>query len=209
MQKPGAQNRRGRMNITTAQDSGRTRFHTGLCPVLCGKALPFRLICPNFLLIRAAAKALPSAARMRFMRKGRLRKGAAFPQSKRRSRKSAANRADRNLDPSACNISAPFIRRPVATTLLTVAIALAGAVAYEVLPVAPLPEVDFPTISVSAGLPGATAGRLWRRRRAFFRIRRTGGALRSLRAHGEGTTRYEVLHTGMNSRWTRCRRRCC
>jgi len=45
------------------------------------------------------------------------------------------------------NISAPFIRRPVATTLLTVAIALAGAVAYEVLPVAPLPEVDFPTIS--------------------------------------------------------------
>ena len=55
------------------------------------------------------------------------------------------------------NISAPFIRRPVATTLLTVAIALAGAVAFEVLPVAPLPEVDFPTISVSAGLPGASA----------------------------------------------------
>ncbi|MGD0956470.1 MAG: efflux RND transporter permease subunit [Candidatus Acidiferrales bacterium] len=55
------------------------------------------------------------------------------------------------------NISAPFIRRRVATTLLTVAIALAGAVAFEVLPVAPLPEVDFPTISVSAGLPGASA----------------------------------------------------
>jgi multidrug efflux pump len=55
------------------------------------------------------------------------------------------------------NISAPFIRRPVATTLLTVAIALAGAVAYQVLPVAPLPEVDFPTISVGAGLPGASA----------------------------------------------------
>ncbi len=55
------------------------------------------------------------------------------------------------------NISAPFIRRPVATTLLTVAIALAGAVAYEVLPVAPLPEVDFPTISVSSSLPGASA----------------------------------------------------
>src|ERR1039458_2914847 len=54
-------------------------------------------------------------------------------------------------------ISAPFIHRPVATTLLTVAIALAGAVAYEVLPVAPLPEVDFPTISVSSGLPGASA----------------------------------------------------
>ena len=55
------------------------------------------------------------------------------------------------------NVSAPFIHRPVATTLLTVAIALAGAIAYEVLPVAPLPEVDFPTISVGAGLPGASA----------------------------------------------------
>jgi multidrug efflux pump len=55
------------------------------------------------------------------------------------------------------NISEPFIRRPVATTLLTVAIALAGAVAYKVLPVSPLPEVDFPTISVSSGLPGASA----------------------------------------------------
>ena len=55
------------------------------------------------------------------------------------------------------NISAPFIHRPVATTLLTVAIALAGAIAFEVLPVAPLPEVDFPTISVGAGLPGASA----------------------------------------------------
>jgi len=55
------------------------------------------------------------------------------------------------------NISEPFIRRPVATTLLTVAVALAGAIAFEVLPVAPLPEVDFPTISVGAGLPGASA----------------------------------------------------
>ena len=55
------------------------------------------------------------------------------------------------------NVSAPFIRRPVATTLITVGIALAGAVAFKVLPVAPLPEVDFPTISVSAGLPGASA----------------------------------------------------
>jgi multidrug efflux pump len=55
------------------------------------------------------------------------------------------------------NLSAPFIHRPVATTLLTAAIALAGAVAFEVLPVSPLPEVDFPTISVSAGLPGASA----------------------------------------------------
>ncbi len=55
------------------------------------------------------------------------------------------------------NLCAPFIRRPVATTLLTVAIALAGAAAYTVLPVSPLPEVDFPTISVQAGLPGASA----------------------------------------------------
>jgi multidrug efflux pump len=55
------------------------------------------------------------------------------------------------------NISEPFIRRPVATTLLTVAVALAGAIAFEVLPVSPLPEVDFPTISVSASLPGASA----------------------------------------------------
>src|SRR6202795_502655 len=55
------------------------------------------------------------------------------------------------------NISAPFIHRPVATTLLTVAIALAGAVAFAVLPVAPLPEVDFPTISVSSSLPGGSA----------------------------------------------------
>jgi multidrug efflux pump len=55
------------------------------------------------------------------------------------------------------NISAPFIRRPVATTLLTVAVALAGAVGFAVLPVSPLPQVDFPTISVSASLPGASA----------------------------------------------------
>jgi len=54
------------------------------------------------------------------------------------------------------NISEPFIRKPVATTLLTVAIALAGAVAFRLLPVSPLPEVDFPTISVSASLPGAS-----------------------------------------------------
>jgi multidrug efflux pump len=54
------------------------------------------------------------------------------------------------------NVSETFIRKPVATTLLTVAIALSGAVAYGLLPVAPLPEVDFPTISVSAALPGAS-----------------------------------------------------
>ena len=54
------------------------------------------------------------------------------------------------------NISAPFIRRPVATTLLMIAIALLGLVAWPLLPVAPLPQVDFPTISVSASLPGAS-----------------------------------------------------
>jgi multidrug efflux pump len=54
------------------------------------------------------------------------------------------------------NLSAPFIHRPVATTLLTVAVALAGAVAFKVLPVAPLPQIDFPTITVGASLPGAS-----------------------------------------------------
>ncbi len=49
-----------------------------------------------------------------------------------------------------------FIRRPIATTLLTIAIALAGAAAFRLLPVAPLPEVDFPTIQVSGALPGAS-----------------------------------------------------
>ena len=55
------------------------------------------------------------------------------------------------------NPSATFIARPVATTLLTVAVALAGAIAFLVLPVSPLPQVDFPTITVAASLPGASA----------------------------------------------------
>ena len=55
------------------------------------------------------------------------------------------------------SLSAPFIHRPVATTLLTIAVAIAGAIAFTVLPVSPLPQVDFPTISVSASLPGASA----------------------------------------------------
>jgi multidrug efflux pump len=54
------------------------------------------------------------------------------------------------------NISEPFIRRPVATTLLTIGLALAGMVAFKLLPVAPLPQVDFPTISVQVSLPGAS-----------------------------------------------------
>ncbi len=55
------------------------------------------------------------------------------------------------------SLSSPFINRPVGTTLLTVAVAIAGAIAFMVLPVAPLPQVDYPTISVSASLPGASA----------------------------------------------------
>ncbi|MGA3261902.1 MAG: efflux RND transporter permease subunit, partial [Bryobacteraceae bacterium] len=54
------------------------------------------------------------------------------------------------------NICEPFIRRPVATTLLLIAIALAGSVAFRLLPVSPLPQVDFPTVSVNANLPGAS-----------------------------------------------------
>jgi multidrug efflux pump len=54
------------------------------------------------------------------------------------------------------SLSSPFIHRPIATTLLTAAIALAGGVAFYVLPVSPLPQVDYPTISVGASLPGAS-----------------------------------------------------
>jgi multidrug efflux pump len=53
------------------------------------------------------------------------------------------------------NLSTPFIHRPVGTTLLTIAITLAGAIGYFLLPVSPLPQVEFPTIQVSASLPGA------------------------------------------------------
>ena len=70
---------------------------------------------------------------------------------RRTARRTAARCGER------MNISAPFIRRPVGTTLLTIAVGIAGAIAFAVLPVAPLPQVDFPTISVSAGLPGASA----------------------------------------------------
>jgi multidrug efflux pump len=54
------------------------------------------------------------------------------------------------------NISEPFIRKPVATTLLTIALALAGGIAFRLLPVSPLPQVEFPTIQVGASLPGAS-----------------------------------------------------
>lgn len=54
------------------------------------------------------------------------------------------------------NLSAPFIMRPIATTLLALGVAIAGVIAFMLLPVAPLPQIDFPTISVSASLPGAS-----------------------------------------------------
>jgi len=54
------------------------------------------------------------------------------------------------------SLSSPFVRRPVGTTLLTIALVIAGAIAFRVLPVAPLPQVDFPTITVFSGLPGAS-----------------------------------------------------
>jgi len=54
------------------------------------------------------------------------------------------------------NIIAPFVHRPVATTLLTAGVALAGIVSFGLLPVSPLPQVDFPTVSVTASLPGAS-----------------------------------------------------
>src|SRR3954467_3037683 len=54
------------------------------------------------------------------------------------------------------NISAPFIKRPIGTSLLTFALLLSGSLAFNYLPVAPLPQVEFPVISVGAGLPGAS-----------------------------------------------------
>src|ERR1700687_6015724 len=54
------------------------------------------------------------------------------------------------------NISAPFIKRPIGTSLLAAALLMAGALAFIFLPVAPLPQVEFPVISVGAGLPGAS-----------------------------------------------------
>lgn len=55
------------------------------------------------------------------------------------------------------NFSSPFVKRPIATTLLAVGLAIAGIVAFNLLPVSPLPQIDFPTISVQASLPGASA----------------------------------------------------
>ena len=65
-----------------------------------------------------------------------------------------APRPTRARSRTAMSISAPFIRRPIATTLLAIAVALAGILAFKFLPVSPLPQVEFPTIAVSASLPG-------------------------------------------------------
>ena len=54
------------------------------------------------------------------------------------------------------NLSAPFVRRPVATTLLSLGLVVAGSIAFFKLPVSPLPDVDIPTIAVQATLPGAS-----------------------------------------------------
>ena len=62
----------------------------------------------------------------------------------------------RTEETAAMHLSAPFIKRPVATSLLSLALLLAGSVAYSVLPVASLPDVDYPVIGVGAGLPGAS-----------------------------------------------------
>src|SRR2546428_8878142 len=54
------------------------------------------------------------------------------------------------------SISTPFIKRPIATSLLTLALAMAGALAFYFLPVAPLPQVEYPTLNVNSQLPGAS-----------------------------------------------------
>src|SRR6476646_11819480 len=54
------------------------------------------------------------------------------------------------------SISTPFIKRPVATSLLTIALAMSGALAFYFLPVAPLPQVEYPTLNVNSNLPGAS-----------------------------------------------------
>ena len=75
----------------------------------------------------------------------------------RLSRSASAAREDVELPLEAgMNLSAPFIRRPIGTLLLTIGLALTGIGAFFVLPVSPLPQVDFPTISVQANLPGAS-----------------------------------------------------
>jgi len=67
-------------------------------------------------------------------------------------------RAERRRYAGVMNVSAPFIRRPIATSLIMLGIALFGVLAYRALPVSDLPNVDFPTLNVGAGLPGGDPG---------------------------------------------------
>ena len=99
----------------------------------------------------AGADALHHAGDLSGVRSARPpRRSAPAPRARRTTPAHAADGG------SAMNLSAPFIDRPVATTLLTLGVALAGAIAFRLLPVSPLPQVDFPTISVQASLPGAS-----------------------------------------------------
>ncbi|MBK8377947.1 MAG: efflux RND transporter permease subunit [Nitrospira sp.] len=85
------------------------------------------------------------------------------------------------------NISAPFVRRPVATTLLTIGATLVGIVAFPFLPVASLPQVEFPTINVSASLPGASPGD-----DGLFRRRAVGTPVHShCRCHGDDLLQHD------------------
>src|SRR6202012_3217153 len=68
---------------------------------------------------------------------------------------SASEQAESSEPIGGVHFSAPFIKRPVATFLLSIAIIIAGAVAYKLLPVSSLPQVEYPVISVGASLPGA------------------------------------------------------
>ena len=86
----------------------------------------------------------------------RFRRGPKRARHDARARAIARRGTRRARARDAMNISAPFIRRPIATSLLAAAVILAGLVAYRSLPVAPLPAVDFPTIQVSGALPGAS-----------------------------------------------------
>src|SRR6201996_2679535 len=88
------------------------------------------------------------------------------------------------------HFSAPFIRRPVATFLMSAAVILAGAVAYKLLPVASLPQVEYPVISVGAALPGADPETMASAvatplERQFSRI---AGINQMTSSSGEGTT---------------------
>ena len=85
------------------------------------------------------------------------------------------------------NISAPFVRRPVATTLLTIGATLVGNRGFSLLPVASLPQVGFPTINVSASLPGASPETM-----ASTRGRAVGTPVHShCRRHGDDLHQYD------------------